>query len=45
MPKPSQKTVTIRKDTYQVAEKRAKKEKKTVAGFVSDLILEKSKEA
>ena len=45
MPKQNQKTVTIRKDTYQLAEKKAKKEKKTVAGFVSELILEKTKEA
>jgi predicted CopG family antitoxin len=45
MPKPNQKTITITKDTYKIAEKKAKKEKKSVAGFVSDLILEKSVEA
>ena len=45
MPKPSQKTVTMKKETYQVAEKKAKKAKKTVAGFVTDLILENVQEA
>lgn len=45
MPKPNQKTVTISKETYGVAEKKAKKQKKSVAGFVSDLILEKTMEA
>jgi predicted CopG family antitoxin len=45
MPKPNQKTVTINKETYSLAEKKARKQKKSVAGFVSELILEKSKEA
>jgi predicted CopG family antitoxin len=45
LPKPSQKTVTIRKDTYKLAKKRAKEEKKSVAGLVTELILEKTKEA
>lgn len=45
MPKPSQKTVTIKKETYHIAEKKAKKAKKTVAGFVTDLILEETQEA
>jgi ribosomal protein S17E len=38
LPKPNQKTITVRKDTYKVAETKAKKAKKTVAGFVTDLI-------
>jgi len=45
LPKPSQKTVTIKKETYQVAKKKAEKAKKTVAGFVTDLILENIQEA
>jgi len=41
LPKENQKTVTIRKDVYGVAEKKAKKQKKSVAQFVTELIMEK----
>ena len=40
MPKQGQKTITVRKDTYQLAEKKARKQKKSVAEFVTGLILE-----
>ena len=40
MPKEGQKTVTLRKDHYQLAEKAAKQEGKSTARFVTDLILE-----
>lgn len=40
MPKEGQKSVTLNEQTYNKAEKKAKKQKKSVAGFVTDLILE-----
>lgn len=43
MPKPGQKTITIRKETYAEAEKKAKKQNQSVAAFVTDLILSKCK--
>ena len=39
MPKEGQKTVTIKEETYEEAQKKAKKKKKSVAAFVTDLIL------
>jgi len=45
MPKPGQKSVTLREDTYKLAKKNAKKHDKSVARFVTDLILEKTREA
>lgn len=40
MPQKNQKSITVKKDTYKVAETKAKKQKKSVAGLVTDLILE-----
>ena len=40
MPKPGQKSVTLNEDTYKRAKKKAEKEDKSVAGFVTDLIEE-----
>jgi hypothetical protein len=45
MPKSYQKSITVRKETYHVAELKAKRQKKTVATFVTDLILENCAEA
>ena len=39
MPQENQKTITVRKDVYFVAEKKAKKQKKSVAKWVSELIM------
>jgi len=40
LPKTNQKTITVNKQTYFVAEEKAKKKKKSVAGFVTNLIEE-----
>jgi len=45
MPKKNQKSVTLNKKVYATAEENAKKEGKSVAGFVTELIEEKTKEA
>lgn len=45
MPKPGQKSVTLKEETYDLAERNAKKHNKSVAGFVTDLIEEKTKRA
>jgi len=45
MPKKNQKSVTLNKDTYKKAQENAEKEGKSVAGFVTDLINENTKEA
>jgi len=48
MPKAGQKTVTITEEVYEKAKKKARKEGKSVASFVSELILsncQKIKEA
>lgn len=39
MPKPGQKSVTLKKEVYEKAEEKAKQEEKSVAAFVTDLIL------
>ena len=44
MPKPGQKSVTLKEKTYKLAQENAEKEGKSVAGFVTDLINEKTKE-
>ena len=38
MPKKNQRTVTLNKKVYEDAEKKAKAQKKSVAGFVTELI-------
>jgi len=43
MPKEGQKSITVNENTYKTAEKKAKRQKKSVAGFVTDLILENTK--
>ena len=45
MPKPNQKSVTLNKKIYEIAEQNAKKHNKSVAGFVTELIQEKTKGA
>lgn len=40
MPKEGQKSVTLNEQVYEKAEKKAKRQNKSVAGFVTDLILE-----
>ena len=45
MPKPGQKSVTLKEETYKRAEEKAKKLHMSVAGFVTDLILERTEEA
>lgn len=45
MPKPGQKSVTLKEETYNLAEQNAKKHGKSVASFVTELIKEKTKEA
>jgi len=45
MPQPGQKTVTLNKDVYEKAKKKADKQNKSVAGFVTDLIEQKTKPA
>lgn len=40
MPKPGQATVTIRQEVYNLAHKQAVKEKRSVANYVTKLILE-----
>ena len=45
MPKPNQKSVTLNKKVYELAEHNAKKLGKSVAGFVTELINEKTREA
>jgi predicted DNA-binding ribbon-helix-helix protein len=42
MPKQGQKSVTLNETIYQKAEQKAKKEHKSVARFVADLIEEKT---
>jgi len=41
LPQENQKTITIRKDIYNIAEKQAKKQKKSVAKLVTELIVGK----
>ena len=43
MPKPGQKTITIKEEIYKKAEDKAKEQGKSVAAFVTELILEKCK--
>jgi len=45
MPKKNQRSVTLRQDIYELAQENALKEGKSVAGFVTDLIAERTKEA
>lgn len=47
MPKPGQKSVTLKEEVYDKAEEKARKLDKSVASFVTDLILTncKTKEA
>jgi len=45
MPKPGQKSVTLKEETYNLAKENAKKHGKKVATFVTELINEKTKEA
>jgi len=44
MPKPGQKTVTLKEATYKRAKKKAEEEDKSVAGLVTELINEKTEE-
>ncbi len=40
MPRPGQRSVTLNEKVYEKAEDKAKKEGKSTAGFVTELILE-----
>jgi len=42
MPKPGQKTITVSEATYSIAEEHAKEENKSVAGYVTDIIVKNS---
>lgn len=40
MPKPGQKSVTLKEEVYREVEKKARKEGKSVAAFITELILQ-----
>jgi len=42
MPKPGQKTITVKEEIYKKAEEIAKQEGKSVSAFVTELILQKT---
>ena len=43
MPKPGQKSVTLKEEVYQKVKKKARKEGKSVAAFITELILSNCK--
>jgi len=43
MPQEGQKSVTLNEKVYEMVEEEAKKQNKSVAGFVTDLILDNCK--
>ena len=45
MPHKGQKCITIPKHVFEIAKKMAEKEGKSVAGFITELVLKKAKEA